>query len=99
MVKIDNNISTNQLHLMQDMKRLRWQCRRGVKELDAVLCAFLDNNYATATVHEQCLFIELLALEDDQLLSYFFAHSQANESSENAEIKQFIERIRTAFVG
>lgn len=88
---------------MQNIKRLRWQCRRGVKELDAVLCAFLDKHYVTATVDEQSLFAELLALEDDQLLAYFFANtvpdSQANDSPENLELKQFIEKIRTAFVG
>ncbi|NOQ14517.1 MAG: succinate dehydrogenase assembly factor 2 [Methyloprofundus sp.] len=88
---------------IDNMKHLRWQCRRGVKELDAVLCAFLDNSYVTASVYEQHLFAELLTLEDDRLLSYFFAHSpaasQANENPENAELRQFIEKIRTAFVG
>ena len=86
---------------MADIRRLRWQCRRGVKELDAVLCAFLDNNYMTATAHEQYLFNKLLALEDDQLLAYFFVNSLPENSSapENEELKQFIEKIRTAFVG
>lgn len=85
------------------MKRLRWQCRRGVKELDAVLCAFLDKSYSSASAQEQHLFIKLLALEDDQLLSYFFADSpvasQVNETPETNELKQFIEKIRTAFMG
>lgn len=86
---------------MADIKRLRWQCRRGVKELDAVLCAFLDNNYMTATAHEQRLFTELLALEDDQLLAYFFVNNLPDNQvlAENEELKQFIEKIRTAFVG
>ncbi len=86
---------------MADLKRLRWQCRRGVKELDAVLCAFLDNNYATATANEQRLFTRLLALEDDQLLAYFFVNSlpENNHPPENEELKQFVEKIRTAFVG
>ena len=87
--------------LTPDMKRLRWQCRRGVKELDAVLCAFLDNNYVIATAHEQRLFTELLALEDDQLLAYFFVNSlpENNYPPENEELKQFVEKIRIAFVG
>ena len=86
---------------MADMRRLRWQCRRGVKELDAVLCAFLDNNYMTATAHEQRLFTELLALEDDQLLANFFVNSLPvnHVPLENEELKQFIEKIRTTFVG
>lgn len=87
---------------MQNMRRLRWQCRRGVKELDAVLCAFLDNTYVTATAREQQLFIQLLALEDDQLLAYFFVNrlpaSHKGENTENAELKQFVDKIRSAFV-
>ncbi|NYT47336.1 MAG: succinate dehydrogenase assembly factor 2 [Candidatus Methanofishera endochildressiae] len=35
--------------MLHDMKRLRWQCRRGTKELDAVLCAFLERDYATSS--------------------------------------------------
>ncbi len=86
---------------MQDMNRMRWQCRRGVKELDAVLCAFLDNNYAAASVYEKHLFTQLLALEDDQLLAYFFVNNLPTNHAiaENKEIKQFVEKIRTAFVG
>lgn len=88
---------------MQNMKRLRWQCRRGVKELDAILCAFLDNRYTTATLNEQQLFIQLLALEDDQLLAYFFVNRlPANYKAippENVELKQFVKKIRSAFMG
>ena len=79
---------------MQDLKRLHWQCRRGVKELDAMLCAYLDNQYVAAGVTEQRLFSELLALEDDLLIAYFFADSLP----ERKELKQLVEKIRTAFV-
>ncbi len=84
-----------------NMNRLRWQCRRGVKELDAVLCTFLENDYVSANEHDQHLFIELLALEDDQLLAYFFIHNlPSNHSSpDNEELKLFVERIRSAFEG
>jgi len=83
---------------MQNINRLRWQCRRGVKELDTVLCAFLDNQYMTATVEEQQLFVELLGLEDDRLLVYFFSPGLA-VSHPDKTLEQFIEQIRTAFVG
>ena len=80
---------------MQEMKRLRWQCRRGVKELDAMLCAYLDNQYAVAGVADQRLFGELLALEDDLLIAGFFA----NSLPENEGLKQLVEKIRSTFVG
>jgi antitoxin CptB len=76
------------------MKRLRWQCRRGTKELDAVLCAFLERDYATLSKAEQSLFGELLALEDNFLIAYFFA----DRLPENEGLKQLVQKIRTAFV-
>lgn len=80
--------------MLHDMKRLRWQCRRGTKELDAVLCAFLERDYATSSRAEQSLFGELLALEDNFLIAYFFA----DRLPENEGLKQLVQKIRTAFV-
>ncbi|WP_263458606.1 succinate dehydrogenase assembly factor 2 [Bathymodiolus japonicus methanotrophic gill symbiont] len=77
------------------MRRLRWQCRRGVKELDALLCAYLDNQYAASGVTDQRLFSELLALEDDLLIAYFLADSLP----EHQELKQLVKKIRSSFMG
>ena len=79
---------------MQDLKRLRWQCRRGVKELDAILCAYLNNQYAASGVTDQRLFSELLALEDDLLIAYFLA----DNLPEQKELKQLVEKIRSTFM-
>ncbi|RLA17608.1 MAG: succinate dehydrogenase assembly factor 2 [Gammaproteobacteria bacterium] len=76
------------------MNHLRWQCRRGTKELDAVLCGFLDSHYAVASSAEQTLFNELLTLEDNHLLAYFFADSLPEKEG----LKQLVEKIRCTFV-
>ncbi|WP_428355116.1 succinate dehydrogenase assembly factor 2 [Methyloprofundus sp.] len=77
------------------MKRLRWQCRRGVKELDAMLCAYLDNQYLAAELADQRLFCELLSSEDDLLIGYFFT----DKLPEKPELKQLVEKIRSTFMG
>ncbi|MCF7970525.1 MAG: succinate dehydrogenase assembly factor 2 [Methylococcaceae bacterium] len=77
-----------------ELKRLRWQCRRGAKELDAVLCRYLDGSYIKAGSSEQRLFLQLLALEDDQLLAYFFAHA----TPETEGLKQLVSKIRSTFM-
>jgi len=76
------------------LKRLRWQCRRGVKELDVVLYAYLERDYAKASTLEQQLFVELLAFEDDRLLAYFFS----GDLPESDELRTLVRKIRTAFV-
>ncbi len=53
---------------MTQLAKLRWQCRRGTKELDYLLLSYVDSEYALADAEEKALFIELLALEDDQLI-------------------------------
>ena len=53
---------------MHQLAKLRWQCRRGTKELDYLLLRYVDLEYALADEEEKALFIDLLALEDDQLI-------------------------------
>lgn len=48
-------------------EQLRWQCRRGMLELDFVLERYLDNHYAQADIEEQRLFNELLSAQDPEL--------------------------------
>jgi len=78
-----------------ELKRLRWQCRRGAKELDAVLCRYLEGSYIAAASSEQHLFLELLALEDDALLAYFFT----NGTPETEGLKQLVGKIRSTYMG
>lgn len=49
------------------VSRLRWQCRRGMLELDDVLLGYLEGDYATAPAEEQATFRDLLTLEDPVL--------------------------------
>ena len=53
---------------MDELARLRWQCRRGTKELDFLLNRYLEAGYLVADQEERALFVELLGLEDDELL-------------------------------
>lgn len=53
---------------MEELARLKWQCRRGTKELDFLLNRYLETEYLAADQGERALFVELLGLEDDELL-------------------------------
>jgi antitoxin CptB len=48
--------------------RLSWQCRRGMRELDELLGAFLVRRYATLDPRELHLFTRLLEYPDGVLL-------------------------------
>ncbi|MCZ6883500.1 MAG: succinate dehydrogenase assembly factor 2 [Gammaproteobacteria bacterium] len=49
--------------------RLRWMCRRGMKELDVVMGRYLDSRYASANEDEKQGFITLLEMPDPDLYS------------------------------
>lgn len=54
---------------MSELAKLRWQCRRGMKELDILLERYLTDVYPNSSTSEQAQFIDLLKLEDDELLA------------------------------
>lgn len=50
--------------------RLRWQCRRGMRELDVLLTRYLQDSYPQASKPEKAAFERLLALSDPELGGY-----------------------------
>ena len=51
-------------------RRLRWRCRRGMKELDVLLERFARTHLASTPLAERQAFEELLALPDPVLAGY-----------------------------
>ena len=47
--------------------KLKWHCRRGMKELDVLLMQYLEQNYDKASKKEQQAFENLLKLSDYDL--------------------------------
>ena len=51
----------------EQLARLRWQCRRGMLELDYVLERYLEHRFADADAAEQARFVRLLTAQDPEL--------------------------------
>jgi antitoxin CptB len=73
-----------------DLQRLRWRCRRGMRELDQLFGRYLDRAWAAASADERARFERLLACEDDRLWRWFLGY----EVPEDAELHAIVERIR-----
>ena len=54
----------------EQIGKLRWRCRRGMKELDLLTLGYLERYYPTAPADEQQAFAALLELQDPLLMSY-----------------------------
>jgi len=56
--------------LAHDEARLRWQCRRGMLELDLMLETFVEKRYADLPRKTKIAFHQLLKCQDQFLLDY-----------------------------
>ena len=61
---------------MAEVDRIRWQCRRGLLELDLMLNRFLDRELAGLGPEELLLFKELLNKADTLLLAWVMGQEQ-----------------------
>ena len=50
-----------------DAARLRWRCRRGMRELDALLVRFVEDVYPSLQPEDKHRFSQLLELPDPDL--------------------------------
>lgn len=74
--------------------RLRWQCRRGLLELDCILLHYLEQHFTQASTREQDQFMQLLQQQDDQLLAWLL-HEEVEPAPELGVI---IRRLRQTSV-
>jgi antitoxin CptB len=72
--------------------RLRWRCRRGMRELDAILLDFFDRFAARMADAEIAAFERVLELPDPVLHSYLLGRS----APDDAATAGLIERIRAS---
>jgi antitoxin CptB len=60
---------------MSDLSKLRWRCRRGMREMDILLQHFLDRHYLRLDAGQQAAFAELLNEPDQDLLNWILGRS------------------------
>lgn len=67
-----------------EIKRLRWRCRRGMRELDQLMLRYLDQRWPIADDNERKLFLQLLDCEDDKLWRWFMGLERSEDESIHA---------------
>jgi antitoxin CptB len=74
---------------MNEQSRLRWQCRRGMRELDELLLRYLERAYPDADAEEKAAFEAVLSLSDPELNSYLLQQ----QTPPSGAIARVIDRI------
>ncbi|MEJ2610762.1 MAG: succinate dehydrogenase assembly factor 2 [Candidatus Thiodiazotropha sp.] len=80
---------------LANVARLRWQCRRGMLELDLLLEAFLDHSYPKLSPRLQRHFIQLLEFPDPVIYAWCVAGNQPDDE-EFAKLVAHIQKTPVA---
>ncbi|GIX22750.1 MAG: hypothetical protein KatS3mg121_1533 [Gammaproteobacteria bacterium] len=73
-----------------EINRLRWRCRRGMRELDVVLEHYLEHDWPVADAEERAAFERLLELPDPEL--YFLLIGR--NATDDPRLAALLERLR-----
>lgn len=74
--------------------RLRWRCRRGVRELDVLLLRYLEREFPTALQSAKAAFESLLSAEDPEILDLLTGRLVADDAARNAVIQRLLANSR-----
>ncbi len=80
---------------MDDYGRLKWLCRRGVRELDVVLDAWLNTVFPAASPEQRLAFSELLSLSDPALFDVLLGRAEVADAVQRevvAELRRLSRR-------
>ncbi len=77
---------------VNEMSRLRWRCRRGMKELDVAMTAYLEKFYQKAEADEKAAFLRLIDTQDPELINMVMGKIEAPDE----EMSRVIQTIRRA---
>lgn len=76
-----------------EQSRLRWRCRRGMRELDLMLGGWLECCFERASLQQRAEFERLLELPDPDLEDYLLWGVRPNEP-ERAALVEAIRGLR-----
>ena len=70
--------------------RLRWQCRRGMRELDVLLERWLATRYPEADATRRQAFERLLAATDPQLVAWLYGRERPDDPDVEAVVDELL---------
>ncbi|MGH1426645.1 MAG: succinate dehydrogenase assembly factor 2 [Arenicella sp.] len=74
-----------------DAAKLKWRCRRGIKEFDVLFNRFLENDYPLLTEEQQAWFHQILDEQDPVIMDWLFKRSEPQDEG----LKWIIEKLQT----
>jgi antitoxin CptB len=76
--------------LNEELRKLEWRCRRGMKELDLLLLRYVRDRLALAPIDERDAFVEFLELPDPDLARYLIGGDVPPDPRQAALCRQLL---------
>ncbi len=81
-----------------ELSKLRWRCRRGMRELDVMLNHYLDHHYNAASEEDKQALNQLIDMADPELYDLMLGrapcHDPAVQSLLVSGFSEFIDRLK-----
>ena len=75
-------------------RRLLWQCRRGMKELDLLLTRYVRERYVAAAAGQQAAFEALLGLPDPEIADLLLGYGAPIDPDLAAVVRELSAALR-----
>ncbi|KDE39571.1 MAG: succinate dehydrogenase assembly factor 2 [Nitrincola lacisaponensis] len=82
------------MYTEDDIRRLAWQCRRGMLELDILLEPFAKEAFRGLAFEDQQRFVKLLSCEDQDLFVWFMEREQPEDPDLQRIVRIILERVQ-----
>lgn len=80
----------------EDVRRLKWQSRRGMLELDVLFGPFVDEVFRDLPEEDQDRFVKLLACEDTELFVWLMEREQPKDPDLQKIVRIILDRVQPA---
>ena len=82
------------MYTEEDIRRLRWQSRRGMLELDVLFVPFVEEAFADLDQDNQDRFVKLLACEDQDLFVWLMEREVPEDEDLQRIVRIILERVQ-----
>ncbi|MCV6591084.1 MAG: succinate dehydrogenase assembly factor 2 [Marinobacterium sp.] len=77
-----------------DIRRLSWQSRRGMLELDVLFVPFMEEAFRDLSEDDQERFVNLLAEEDQDLFVWLMQRGEPHDENHKRIVKIILDRVQ-----
>ncbi len=77
----------------RDIKKIKWKCRRGLRELDLLFREYIENNLERLSLDDLKMLDSILDIEDQRLFDFIFKNISLNDEKKETFIVKNIKKF------